>query len=243
MMKMKRTFFLVIIAAALIPAQAQIKDPGFALSQIARIADVYRTTPNLNFDMTYTYADSTAPSTIFETMNGACAISSGRSWTYIDSVEMVQGGQYSVSVDHRDSTIIVKDKIGYEDLMKVPFLDSMFRNANIDSLSKLENSSDTFGTVSVYFKPGAGFSRYEMKYNKTSLHVLQIKYFVPNTPYDSTGVTSGTAVITLSMEHYNSVVPVNPLHLNEWLFIDKVNGVFVPRAPFTDFTLLNYSNN
>src|SRR3982750_3152057 len=93
-----------------IKGKSQQVENDFELLQILKIGEVYRNTPNLNYSMTYTYADSSLPGTILETMTGSCKLREGKFWRILDSVEFVQGQQFNVVIYHQDSTIVINDK-------------------------------------------------------------------------------------------------------------------------------------
>ena len=220
-------------------AQQQVK--GFELTEIVKLAEAYRNAPNLSFDLSYTYADSANPTTILEQMSGSTKISGGKYWSKLDSVEFVQGGRYRLAVYHEDSTVVAADRAAYDDFLRLPFLDSAFRQANVDSM-KVTTVSGPLWRLQIYFNPSSGFSKFVLEYDKNTYRTTKIEYYVKNSPVDNTGTAIGTAVITLTVSNY-SLLPVDPLIFNEEKYIYKSNGVLVMKPTYAHFTLVNNTSN
>src|ERR1700694_3864092 len=134
-MKNKLTVLMALaLSIAATTGRAQQVEKGFELLQLVRIAEMYKAVPNLSFSVNYTYADSTHQDSLLEQLSGSSKMSAGRYWMMLDSVESVQGSQYNLVVYHQDSTIAINARREYGNQLRLPFLDSMFRNNNLDSL-------------------------------------------------------------------------------------------------------------
>lgn len=221
-------------------AFSQQKEKGVELLQLVKLAEVYRNANNLSFSVTYTYADSTAPSTYLEQMNGTTRISNGKYWSMIDSVEMLQGNYYRLSAYLRDSTIIISDRLKYDDMFRLPLLDAAFRTANVAATSIYQQNDSTW-SFTVNFNPSSGYSKYVLVYDPRNFRLKQVQYFIRNAAKeDGSGVMTG--LITMKMTNYSTAV-IDPSLFNEERFAIKVNGVWTVRPQFGGYYLINNSSN
>jgi hypothetical protein len=218
----------------------QQKEKGFELLQLLKISETYKNARNLGFDMDYTYADSASPNTIVEHISGISKASNGFYWTLIDSVEIIQGSQYNLAIYYSDSTIIVNDKKEYGDLLKMEFLDSMFRKSNIDSLSITVVNDSTWQLLAL-FNPSSGFSQYKLLYDPKTFLVKSMQYYLKEfTDLDT--ITSGTALIKLTINNY-IFSNVDQTLFNENKFIYKQDGQILKKPAFSNYSLINNSVN
>lgn len=232
-----KTTFSILFSLMLADARSQVNDGSFNLLEIQKIAETYRHKPNLSFSVTYTYADSLAPTTILETVNGQIKISNDKTWTLLGNTEIIDGNQYNLTIYHDDSTLVINDKRGYQELTKLPFLDSAYRTANIQSISFAPVSSG-IGKITIAFKPASGYSKYSITYDRDTYETQEIVYYVPDAV-----LASGKGVITLSISNYDSSAPVSLELFNEWKYIYKSNGSFQAQPSYSYFSLVNYSLN
>lgn len=233
---MKSLLILFITFACGLRMQAQVEQK-FELLQIVKIAEVYRVAPNLSFTAVYTYADSTLPDTILEHVNGTYKFSSGRFDNVLDSTEQIQGSLFNLTVSREDSSIIVNNRQDYAKQMELPFLDSMFRNGNVNSMS-IVDYDDSTRKLTILFKPNSNYSRYEMKYDKNKFYISNIKYYIRNVMNDGTGVTSGTAIVNLLFSNY-STAPINPSVFAEDRFIYRSGSTLQVQPAFAGFNVVN----
>lgn len=230
----------LVFGAAFIKGHAQV-ETGFELLQLVKIAEVYKASPSLSFAVSYDYADSTAPSTVFEHMDGQYKMSSGRYWMMLDSTEQVQGNNYNLSIYHSDSVISVNDRTKYSDQTRLPFLDSVFRNNNVTSMG-ISTYNDTTLKLTIQFTAAASYSKYEMLYDQNKFYIRSIKYYIRNVAYDSSAVTSGTAVVSMTMSNY-STGAFDPVIFNEDRFIYRDGLGFHLEPAFYGYTLINNTNH
>lgn len=226
---------MIAVAAGLSRAQAQV-ETNFELLQIVKIAEIYRQAPNLSFSATYQYADSTSPGTVLEQVDGIYKMSAGRYWIVLDSTEQLQGSLYNLTVYHEDSTISINKRQDYAGNLRLPFMDSAFRTSNVSSMSITEYDDSTRKLI-IYFKPGSNFSQYEMKYDKYNFYMRSMKYYLRNVMNDGTGVTSGTAVITMTLGSY-STAAIDPALFNEEKFIYRSGGQFHLQPAYAGYSLI-----
>jgi hypothetical protein len=236
---MRTTILGLVLSIITINATAQQVKKGFEIMELIKLAEVYKETPFLSFDFSYTYADSASPSTILEQLNGSTKISSGRYWTFLDSIEFVQGYQYNLAVYYKDSNIVVNDRQDYGDLFKLPLMDSIFRAANVDSMRlDVIAGTPTYREFTVYFDPSAPFRLYKLRYDPSNFRIQSIKYYIKDVPIETGAITTGTALVELSVSNYSS----SSFDLNvfqEDKFIYKSNGELFEKPAYSSFKLFS----
>ncbi|HEU4470108.1 MAG TPA: hypothetical protein VFR58_03415 [Flavisolibacter sp.] len=232
---MKTSITSIIISLLLSYTATGQVEQGFELLQVQKIAEVYKRAPNLSFSTNYTYADSSSPGTILEQMSGITQLQEGRFRTIIDSVECVQGNQYTVIAYLRDSQITVNDRVPNADILKLSLLDSLFRASSVDSLS-ITNVNDSTRQLTVFFYEQSVYRLYKLRYDKLRYYVRSIEYYLKDVP-DGTGTSVGTALIKVDFSNY-STAPLDPSIFNEDRFIYKANGQFMAKPPYEAFQLI-----
>jgi len=234
-MKTIKTVLLLILLQSGYPVLAQQVKAGMELLEILRISETYRLAPNLSYSMTYTYADSANQGNPIEQMYGSSKISDGRYWSMLDSVEFLQGYQHGVTVMYADSTIVVNSRDDYGKIISLPFLDSVFTQANVDSMSIVVHNDSTY-LLTVFFKPEASYRSYKIYYDKNKLLVRKIDYYLKNQVINEE--TIGTVLISLTLSNY-SLNTIDPEIFREDRFIYKSNGVFYGKGVYDGFNVIN----
>lgn len=234
-MKTNRTLFiLILLLNTFINSFSQQVDKGFELHELMKIAQVYRHIPSLSFDMEYSYADSAKPNKVLETVTGTSKIKDGLSWCMLDSVEMVQGQTYSLAVYYEDSIISLSARRQHATTFQLPLLDSLFRAANVESLSIMARN-DSLRTLTVTFQPTSVYSRYRLYYNAYTYLIDKMEYYTREVPGEEGH--SGTGLIGIRLYNY-SFLPVQSELFREDRFVQKTNGTFKATAAFADFRLM-----
>ncbi len=226
---------MLLLAKVSMASQAQPNDGGFLLLEIQKISEVFKNKPNLSCSLTYTYADSLTPGSPIETINGQMKISNNKSWTLLGTTEIIDGSQYNLALYHDDSTMVINNKKSYETIMRMPFMDTSFQNNSIASFATTPIASP-LKQISILFKPGLGYSKYTITFDMQTWETQSIQYFVKD-PL----LTSGTAVITLTITNYDAVTPISQDLFNEWKYFHFSNGGFLTNPPYSYFTLYNFS--
>jgi hypothetical protein len=234
-----KTILLILLALSL-KAGAQGGKPqpqhrGEELLEILRIAEVYRQTPSLSFDMVYTYHDTIDIETPVETVTGSSKISNGNYWTMLDSTEFIQGYRYSISVFHQDSTIVVGERQDQGNVMQLPLLDSLFRGANVDSIL-IYPVNDTTNEINITFGPEAAYQAYTLFYHPQTYLVHKVQYYMRGVADER--ITTGTAIITLTISNY-SEDPVDQQLFREDRLVLPSGGDFVGKGGFAGFRIIN----
>lgn len=226
----------VLLVLISINGNAQRVEQGFELMQVLKIAQVYRQAPGLSFSVSYTYADSAHPSTYLEQISGSSKVSNGKYWTMLDSVEMIQGNLYNLTVFLKDSSVVVSDPKVYGDVLKLPLLDSFFRAANVDSLV-INEYNDSTRQLIAFMGEQAGYRMFKLNYDKNIFVIRNIQYFIKGVGYDANGVTSGTALITLTLSGYDWS-SVDQSIFSEQKYVIKLDGHYYLQSPYTGFKLI-----
>ena len=244
----KKCFFVLASCVAFcFHLQAQNVIKGFEYGEIMNIAHAYRTAPNISFDMQINYADSANQDSIVEQVLGSYKIQNGKYWAIIDSVEMVQGNSYNVSASYNDSVIYVTNPHQNANLMQLPFLDSLFRAQNVDSMT-ITQVNDSTRSLRMYFNPASFYSSYIINYDLNNYMMHSITYFVKTPAYeeadgdnDSGRIDgdegSGISMINIIFNNYSYQV-IDNSYFQEDKFIYKQGGQFFIKPPYTGFQLM-----
>ena len=215
-------------------ASAQQILQGFESTEILKIAEVYRNTPDLSFNVSYTYVDSAYPGNILEQLTGNYKIKDGKYWSFIDSTEYLQGNLYSLTVFHRDSSITVSEKSIYGDLLRVSVLDSLFQAGNVNSMS-VTTVNDSTRSLLMRFNTGSYYRKYELQYDPAKYLIKKLEYHIKENS-DSV-ITSGIGIITMTFSSYSGTT-VDPEVFNENKFIYRIGDYIYTKPAYGSFRLL-----
>jgi hypothetical protein len=133
-----------------------------------------------------------------------------------------------------DSIISVSNRQQYPSTFQLPFLDSLFRAANVESLS-ITARNDSLRLLSVRFKPASVYGSYQLHYNANTHLIERIEYFTREIGGEEGH--SGTGLITVRLHHY-SFQPLDAELFHEERFVQKTNGAFQAQPPFAGFKLI-----
>lgn len=242
-MKNKKLAWLVLVLQLVtFKISAQQVESGSEMLEVLRAAAVYRSVPNLSFDLQYTFADSTRPSIVLEQLNGSAKVSSGRYWCMLDSIEFLQGYQYHLAVYRQDSTIVLSNPSNYSGMVQLPPMDSLFIVNNVTSMNVVTDDDST-RLLTVQFRPDAAYSQCKVYYDRYKYLIRKVQYNLKGVPIDSaTGMTSGVALITLTINNYTEQV-IDPQLFQEDKFIYKLNGQFYMKPEYANYKLLVNNSN
>ena len=228
-------------------AHAQSVIKGFEYGEIMNIAEAYRQAPNLSFDLQFNYADSVRQDSIVEQINGSYKLQNGMYWAIIDSTEILQGTNYNVSVFHYDSVIAVANPQRYTNVLQLPFLDSLFRAQNIDSMN-VTNVNDSTRSLRMYFNPASFYSSYVINYDLNTYLMNSITYFVKTPAYEDLDGDedsghldgdegSGISMIKIIFSGYSYQV-IDNSYFDESKFIYRQGGQFFTKPDYANFQLM-----
>lgn len=246
-------YCILIIAfccfGSLIKGQGVIK--GFEAGEIINIAEAYRQAPNLSFDVDFTYADSARSDSIIDELSGSFKISNGRYYSIIDSTELVQGSKYNIAVFNYDSVITISSPRQYSNILQLPFLDSLFRKANIDSMTVMQ-LNDTTRRLQMYFDTTSKFSSYMIDYDQNSFMMDSViyrtrgPYYDPldpgGPPYEVFVPATVASVFTIKFSNYSNQV-IDGSYFMENKYIYTQNGQFFVQPQYSGFQLMVNTSN
>lgn len=232
-------------------AQGVIK--GFESGEIINISEAYRRVPDLSFNVDFTYADSAYADSIVEEIPGSYKIHDGHSWTMIDSTEIVQGGSYNVAVFHYDSVIAVSNIPRYTNVLRLPFLDSLFLAANVDSMN-VTDLNDSSRELRMNFDSLSTYRSFLIYYSRNSYLLDSILYFTrsPNlyvdpmdpgcSPDGCPDTTTRAAIIKIVFSNYSYQI-VDDSYFQESKFIYTVGDKIYLKPDYVNFQLMVNTSN
>jgi hypothetical protein len=220
-------------------AQAPALRKGLELSEITQMLSAYSNYDNLSFDAVFQYADSAAPTTILQTMNGQYKMNLGKYWSMIDSTEFLQGNGFSLNVYHREKLIFVTAKKPTVDLLKLPVLDSFFTNANTDSIYS-QSVNDTTRAIKMRFKDVSSYYSYEVQYDYRNYLIRKVIYGLRQ-PIAANQTLSGKSIITMTITNY-ATTKIAPEFFEESKFISTTGSRVSARAAYSTYEVVAGSN-
>ncbi len=231
----KQIFTAPILCCLMLLGKAQTIIPGTEIMEMVQLAESYRYAKDLSFNVDISYTDSLDTDTTIEQMNACYKLHSGYYYTYIDSTEIVQGPRYSLRISHTDSIISIRDRQAYPDVMNMPVTDTLYWKTFTQNMA-VTNINDSVRMLKIYFKPGALYSSYEVRYDFKKYRMQQAKAYMPaDLPgTDPDLFPSGKALITFTFSGYDTS-PLNAGWFNEDKYIRFQDGQFQPKAPYTGY--------
>lgn len=234
---MKYVFsFLLCMLVFCVKLSAQTPaSSGSVIFQMLRIAERYRYAPDLSFNVNIKYTDSVAVDSVVEEINASYKLHSGLFYTYIDSTEIIQGTRYCIRVNHYDSSMFIRNKSEYPDVMNMPVTDTLYWRTFGQSYS-LTNVNDSVRTLKVTFKPGATYTSYEIRYSSKTYLLDYVKcYMSASSPGVDPGLfASGKALILFKFSGY-SLVPVSGSWFDEDKYVSVVGGVIQAKPAYNGY--------
>lgn len=212
---------------------------GLELMEIVKISETYRLAPDISFNMSFTYADSTRPNTILEQINGTYKIHNGKYWGMLDSIEYLQGGLYNLAIYHKDSVIAINNRQEYASVLQIPVMDSLFRQANVAKMG-VTKLNDSTRSLTIIFTPQAAYRSYELQYDLNNFLIRKVKYYLPDAGSDNIN-SSGVVCVTINFSNYSSQA-LGEEHFNENRFVYRQNDDIVAQPAFRGFRIINNSN-
>jgi hypothetical protein len=234
-MKTILPYFVLLLISLPFFGTAQEVPKGLEMAEIMKISDAYRTAADLSFDLRFTYADSATANNIEEQLDAHYKIHEGKYWSLVDSVEFLQGGQYNMAVNYRDSVVVVNNRQESTQVLQLPFLDSLFNEANVASLN-VTRINDSTRSLLILFNAGSPYHSYEIQYDVVSYRIRQAKYYLADVVNSH---SSGSGVIAVSMQfsNYNDDV-VNETYFNEGKFVYRFAGKIKLQTTYSRFRLV-----
>jgi hypothetical protein len=234
---LKILFFLFLSGACCPGSSAQTVVKGFEYGEIMNISETFRQMPNISFNIVYSYTDSVRQDSIVEQISASYKIQNGKFWAMIDSTELLQGNNYNLSVFHRDSVITISPPQPVVNIMNMPFLDSLFRAQNIDSMS-VTKINDSVRDLKLIFNISSQYRIADMQYDPSSYLLKSIVYYNRT----STNSTTSGSLLKINFSNYSSDI-IDDYYFREDKFIYKQGGQFFGTPPYNNFQLVVNTSN
>lgn len=231
----KQVISVMALLVLYLNGHAQKVISGFEFGEIRNIAEAYRQAPDLSFDVQFSYADSTLQDSVLEQMSGSYKLKGGKYRTIIDSTETVQGNSYNVTIFYENGVIAVSNPRPYSNVLQLPFLDSLFRAQNVDSM-KVKEVNDSTRELQMFFNPASHYSGFILSYNLHSYLLKYIIYFI-KTPVSDDDPGSGVSMIRITFSNYSNEV-IDDDYFREDKFIYKQGDKFFAQHPYENFQLM-----
>ncbi len=220
---MKNTFFALLLLLTVMgsPCLAQLPEPGFETTDLFRIAERYRRFENLSFQVHYHFADSAQPHVLLEQHDMQYQLKNGRYTAKTDSMEIIGGDRYTIQVFFDEKLMVLSHSQGHSDLLQLPVNDSLFMQANVDSI-KVYALSDSTNRMDIRFGAASPYSKYQLFYNNNSYLVDSIRYYVREPASDDIGA-SPTSVITAEFSNYSyAVIDEACFDIHKYVFFEEI---------------------
>lgn len=237
---LQQTLLVSVACCLMLWGKAQPVIPGIEIMEMVQLAESYRHAGNLSFNVDIRYTDSLNTDSTIEQVYASYKLHGGNYYTWIDSTEIVQGPRYSLRISHTDSSIFIRDRQPYPDVMNMPVTDTLYWKTFVQHMT-VTQVNDSTRMLKITFKPGALYSSYEVKYNFNPYRMEQVKAWMPaDLPgSDPDLFPSGKALITFSFSGYDTA-PLDAGWFNEDKYILFQSGQFQPKAPYTGYFIETY---
>lgn len=217
---------------------SQAVPAGTELHELVRISDLYANTPNLSFNLKYTWADSLTWETLTDSTFLTCKLSKGRTFVSNDSIEYLNGMHYNVFVDKADSMVIAYKRQMDESLFQAPLLDSTFQEAHVQSMS-ITAVNDTTWNFDVVFKPESFYSYYRMVYNPQTALIKSINYHGQNRDGGHDVPEDHVVCAFIYMTHYSDA-EIDAVTFNENRYFYLLNGTMYLQTAWEQYDLQTF---
>jgi hypothetical protein len=214
--------------------------PGMEYAEIMRLGERYQSFDNMRYDLVITRADSAAPTTILETINAFFEIAGKKSHGIIDSVELIQGEDYNLTIFQRNQLMMVENKKKYNNALQAPVLDTLFFRANVDSMYFTNVSGDSIKIIHFRFNAQAPYEWYKLRYNANTLLIQNIAICLKKTG-DATPPPgqNGKNIITYTFQNYQAGAASKALMDETQSVRRNVDGSFVSRGAYTGYQVID----
>lgn len=208
---------------------------GFEFGEIRNISEAYYQAPSLSFNMQFSYADSARQDSILEQIPASYKMQNGKYRAMIDSTEIVQGNSYNISIFYYDSVISVSNPQKYSNIMQLPFLDSLFRAQNVDSM-KVTQVNDSTRKLYMYFRHSSYYRGFTISYDQNTYLLHSITYFIKRLVNED-NPEGGTNMINVIFSNYSTKV-IDDSYFREDKFIYKQGNQFFAQHPYENYQLM-----
>jgi hypothetical protein len=241
---------LVITTIAILPLSIKCFAQTDIPVESSKMQMAYKNQAYLSFNVKYTYAAETDPTTIIDSSTGVVKMSGNYYWGTIDSLEFMQNNSYNVVLYKTDHIM----RIGNPE----PVYPQIINFSMFDSLAGKNNytmSSTAAGTVKslqlTFTNPAFPFKNYKVSYDSITHFVNQISYTINDEVIDSEQsynkpVTGGPltefVIVTARFTSYR-VTPFSTTVYNSSNYFSETGKTFTPQPPFQSYEVFIASPN
>ena len=233
-MKYFQTLVIICTLSMAGKTYAQKVETGQEFLEIAKIADVYAHVTGMSFTISFSYADSVAPLVILDSSSVFYQLSSGKIFMINNEMEVLHAGNYAIYLDKIDSNINVNNTSPPQQVIQLPFMDSIFRVAHVAGM-RVTEINNSMRQLSIFFNPGSFYHGYQMLYDTNTALIKQIKYYTEsNGMYDM--AANSVLGITINFSNYQFSIPDQAL-FNENRYIYILNNAVYLQPAYHSFNL------
>ncbi len=237
----RQVLLLVFIISALQfitnTAGAQVNIPY----ESAKIQLAYKNPAYLSFNVKYTYAYETTPTTILDSSTGSFKISGTYYWGSIDSTEFMQNSSYSIMAYKPGKLMNINNPATvYPQIANFSTLDSLLGKSGYTS--SLTNSGANKLITLTFSDPNNPYKNFKVYYDSTSNLVTQISYTIrenflsydDNYNQSASGSSSPYVIVKADYINYQTTAFSNTVFLTSNYFV-ITGGVYYPQSPYSAY--------
>lgn len=244
----KKTIYLkrqLLLLAFIISALQFVSDTAGAQINLpyesAKIQLAYKNPAYLSFNIKYTYAYETTPTTILDSSVGSFKISGSYYWGSIDSTEFMQNNSYSIMAYKPGKLMNINNPTTvYPQVANFSALDSLLGGSVYTS--SLTNSGANKLITLTFSDPTNPYKNFKVYYDSTSNLVTQISYTIrenflsyeENYNESASGSSSQYVIVKADYTNYQTTAFSNTIFLTSNYF-GLSGGVYYPQSPYTAY--------
>ena len=232
--------FLVGMASAVVfnvTAQKRAYDTTTVklFDEVEAIQAAYYLTDHISFDANYYYEDVDSV-TVRDSAFASYKMYGDKFRIIFDSMEVVQNDKYFCSIYH-DSKIMLVQKPGSmaKQLMQIDVRDTLFQQLAMSGMTAVDSSG--YSKIILQLDSDAPYNSYEIVYNKTTFHILYIKYSLKK----DLNIESGKMInIFIAFGNYQTGAFTDSVFSTDNLFTVKSSKEILLGSSFSvDYEIIN----
>jgi hypothetical protein len=239
---------LTTVIAMLFVAQTQAQIDLRAESSQLQMA--YKSQPYLSFDVKYTYATETDPTTIIDSSVGMVKLSGSAYWGRLDSLEFMQNSSYNIVLYKPNAIMrIGNPEVVYQQVINFPVFDSLVGKNNYTLNTTDVGNSRT--VLLTFTNSSFAYKNFRVVYDKVTHLVQEIVYVINDEVSDyadsynrtpSGGPNTEFMVVRISFSNYQTS-PFSATVFNTGNYFLPNGNVFTPQPPFQSYEVFVASPN
>jgi hypothetical protein len=223
--------------------KAERADTANPYFEINRMMATMASANHISFNAAYYYEDYDSSGYKRDTLRGLYKINGQQYYAQLDSSFIIQNSFYNISVNKKDSTII----IGRPQAIIPALMQNDMMNPTLQSvyLSKIV-LSDSLNTrkMSFVFNDNSPYSAYELSYDTVTYNLNYVKYRLRHYKiFDPLGLQSTYYTqVYLALSNYQLGAFTDSV-FDTSVYISTLNEVFTPVPAYSSFTIFNQVMN